>query len=305
MIRRPYAIIEAPSILGLKPTGVERLATQLLRYGLAERMKAHHAGHVEPPAYSTERDPETRTLNARAIATWTPRLADAVETVLDAGQFPLILGGDCSILLGPALALRRRGRFGLLFVDGHVDFYQPDANPNGEAASMDLAFATGHGPALLSDIEGRGPLFRPADVVAFGFRDLAEQREYGSQPLPADLMALDLQAVRSLGIPQATASTIEQLTRPDLDGFFIHVDADGLSDSIMPAVDYRHSDGLRWDELTALLKAALSTGHAIGMELTIYNPSLDEDGSAGRELTNTIAAALGTSAPWWRERTPG
>jgi hypothetical protein len=29
----------------------------------------------------------------------------------------------------------------------------------------------------------------------------------------------------------------------------------------------------------------------------IYNPALDEDGTAGRELTNVLVAALGTSIP--------
>ena len=111
--------------------------------------------------------------------------------MLDLDEFPLILGGDCSILLGAMLALRRRGRFGLLFIDGHADFYQPEANPNGEAASMDLAFATGHGPGLLADLEGRGPLVRSEDTVAFGFRDAEEQRPYGSQRLPGDILALD------------------------------------------------------------------------------------------------------------------
>jgi arginase len=299
--QRPYAIVEAPSILGLKPTGVERLASQVLSYGLAQRLKARCAGRVDPPSWSPERDPQTRTLNARAIADWTPRLADAFEHVLDAGEFPVVLGGDCSILLGPALALKRRGRFGLLFIDGHADFYQPDANPTGEAASMDLAFVTGHGPALLSDLERRGPSVLSGDVVAFGFRDADEQRTYGSQALPADLLALDLQAVRRMGIPQAAASAIEHLTRRELDGFFIHLDADSLNDTIMPAVDYRLSDGFTWDEVTTLLKAALSSGRAVGLELTIYNPSLDEDGSAGRELTDIVGAALGTSAPW-RER---
>jgi arginase len=37
-------------------------------------------------------------------------LADAIGRVLDAGDFPLVLGGDCSILLGAMLALKRRGR---------------------------------------------------------------------------------------------------------------------------------------------------------------------------------------------------
>ena len=96
--------------------------------------------------------------------------------VVGRGEFPILLGGDCSILLGSTLALRRRGRYGLLFIDGHADFYQPEANPNGEAASMDLAFATGHGPELLTNLEGLRPLVRDEDVVAFGFRDAEEQR---------------------------------------------------------------------------------------------------------------------------------
>jgi hypothetical protein len=58
-MQRPYAIIEAPSVLGLKPTGVDRLATSLLANGLAERVNAQYAGRVEPPAYSAERDTET------------------------------------------------------------------------------------------------------------------------------------------------------------------------------------------------------------------------------------------------------
>jgi arginase len=294
---RPYAILEAPSVLGLRPSGVERLPDSLLRHGLAERLEARRAGRVEPPPYSADRDPVTKTLNAQAIAGWTPVLADAMERVLDAGEFPVVLGGDCSILLGPALALRRRGRFGLLFIDGHADFYQPEVNPNGEAASMALAFATGHGPALLADIEGRGPLVQPSDVVAFGFRDHDEQREYGSQPLPAAMMTLDLHAVRRQGIAQAAAAAMAHLTRRELGGFFIHLDADVLDDAIMPAVDYRLDGGLGWDDLAVLLEAALSTRRAVGLELTIYNPSLDTDGRAGRELTAALAASLGTSAP--------
>ena len=147
LTRRRYAIIEAPSILGLKPTGVDCLPQALLDNGLAERVGARHAGRVAPLPYRDERDAATGTLNARAIADWSPRLADAIGRVLDAGECPLVLGGDCSILLDAMLALKRRGRFGLLFIDGHADFYQPAANPNGGAASMDLAFATGSQPA--------------------------------------------------------------------------------------------------------------------------------------------------------------
>lgn len=290
---RRCAIIEAPSILGLKPTGVDGLPARLLELGLAERIGARRAGVVVPPPYGPERDAETGTLNAHAIAAWTPRLADAVEAVLDAGEFPVVLGGDCSVVLGGTLALRRRGRYGLLFIDGHADFYQPEVNPNGEAASMDLAFATGYGPRLLTDIEGLGPLVRDEDAFVFGFRDGEEQAEYGSQPLPPAMRALDLAAVRRMGIDAAAAAAVEHVARDGLDGFFIHLDADCLDDAVMPAVDYRIPDGLSVDEMKTVLRVALASGRAVGMEVTIYNPALDAAGSAGRALADLLADVLG------------
>ena len=226
----------------------------------------------------------------------TARLADALAGSLEAGEFPLALGGDCSILLGTALALKRRGRFGLLFIDGHADFYQPEVNPNGEAASMELAFATGRGPALLCDLEGRAPLLRAGDVVAVGFRDANEQASFGSQLLPDDLLAFDLSAIRRLGVATVVARAMEHLTRRALDGFFIHLDADSLHDDLMPAVDYRLPDGLYREEAMALLQAALREAGAAGMEVTIYNPLLDADGSAGRALTDLLVDALGTAS---------
>ena len=187
---RRYAILEAPSILGLKPTGVERVRTRCSAAALPNASAlAGPAGSISP-AYQATRDPQTRTLNAAAMAAWSPWLADAVEAVLHRGEFPVVLGGDCSILLGTTLALKRRGRYGLLFIDGHADFYQPEANPNGEAASMELAFVTGRGPKLLTDLEGREPLVRDEDVVALGVRDAAEQARYGSQPLAPGITAI-------------------------------------------------------------------------------------------------------------------
>ena len=97
--------------------------------------------------------------------------------------FPLVLGGDCSILIGCTLALRRQDRFGLFFIDGHADFYQPETSPTSEVADMDLAIVTGRGPEALTDIEGLRPLVRDEDVVAFGHRDAEERASYRSQEL--------------------------------------------------------------------------------------------------------------------------
>jgi arginase len=290
-----YAIIEAPSILGLKPTGVERLPAVLLQHGLADQLRARRAGRVVPAvAYNAERDAQTLMRNAPGIAEYSVRLADAVADVVDRGEFPILLGGDCSIVLGSTLALRRRGRYGLLFIDGHADFYQPEALTSGEAASMDLGFATGRGPELLTNLEGLRPLVRDEDVVAFGFRDAQEQREYGSQPLPPAALALELNEVRRLGAQRAAQRAVEHLTAADksTQGFFIHLDADVVSDASMPAVDYRMADGLSWDELRTVLQTALASGRAVGIEITIYNPALDADGSSGRELARTLLEAL-------------
>lgn len=289
-----YAVIEAPSILGLRPTGVETLPEALLQAGLIDRLRARHAGRFAPESpYDAERDPITLTLNANGIASYSRKLADAVGDVIDGGEFPVVLGGDCSILLGGLLALKRRGRYGLLFVDGHADFYNPEANPNGEAASMELAFVTGRGPDVLTNIEGRGPLVSDEDVVAFGYRDWEEQAEYGSQPLPSALRALDLRWIRSHGV-DAARDAVAHLTRsggPDA-GFWVHVDADVLDDTIMPFVDYRLPGGLSWEELTTVLRIAIESRRVVGLEVTIYNPKLDPDGAGARGLASVIGDAL-------------
>jgi arginase len=290
-----FAVIEAPSILGLKPTGVDTLPEALLNQGLIDRLGARHAGRVVPQSpYDSERDSKTLTLNANGIASYSRALADAVGDVLARREFPVVLGGDCSIVLGGLLALKRRGRYGLMFIDGHADFYNPEANPNGEAASMDLAFATGRGPDVLANIEGRGPLVNDEDVVVFGYRDAEEQAEYGSQPLPPELVAFDLDRIRRRGLEPTARDAVAHLTRNGgpTGGFWIHVDADVLDDAIMPAVDYRLPGGLSWEELATAVRIAMQSNRAVGFEVTIYNPKLDPDGAGARGLVDVIGNAL-------------
>jgi arginase len=289
---RNFAILEAPSTLGLRTSGVEQLPEVLLDHGLAGRLSARHAGRVEPDSRSGTRDPHTTVLNAPEIAGFTYKLADALRPLLDAHQFPVVLGGDCSILLGSALALKRRGRYGLLFIDGQADFFQPEAEPNGEAASMDLALATGFGPEQLTRFDGHAPLIQARDAVAFGFRDAKDQAEYGSQPLPEDLRAFDLPTIQRMGIDAAAADAVHHLARQELDGFWIHVDADCLDDAVMPAVDFRLPGGLSPDELCTVVKSAIASGRAVGIEVTIYNPALDPGRRAGRLLADVLADAL-------------
>jgi arginase len=288
----PFSIIEAPSVLGLFPKGVETLPQALLAAGLAEGLGARHAGRVEPPPYDHKRDPETLILNPRGIAAYSVALAGAVSGVLDQGRFPVVLGGDCSILLGCLLALKRRRPPGLLFLDGHADFYQPEKEPNGEVASMELAFATGRGPAIVANIEGRGPLVRDEDVVVFGRRDAADAEAHGSRRIEETAIeVIDLAAVREAGVEAAAARAVERLSVPALGGFWVHLDADVLDDAIMPAVDYRMPGGLSWDELVLMLRAA-AAGGAVGIDVTIFNPRLDGDGSIARAVADVLVKGL-------------
>ncbi len=290
--RGRYVIVEAPSPLGLPADGVAELPVALLAAGLADRIQARHGGRVAPPSREADLDPSIGVRNAAAIAQYAMQLSRALNPVLNEEEFPVVLGGDCSILLGSLLALRDRGRYGLLFIDGHADFYSPDTDPHAEAASMELALATGRGPEVLSDIDGAGPLVSDRDVALFGFRDGAEQEEQGAPPIPPQLRAWDLATVRRDGVEAAARAAADHVSRPELDGFWIHLDADVLDDTVMPAVDYRLAGGLSVAELVTVLTAAMRTGRAVGFEVTIYNPRLDPDGAAGRELARAIGEAL-------------
>jgi arginase len=296
-----YAIVEAPSALGHVPEhlGVERAPGVLLGAGLADGLSARRAGRVEAAGYSADRDSETQVMNPQAIRDYSTLLADAVTAVLGEGEFPVVLGGDCSILLGTMLALRRRGRYGLLYIDGDADYYQPGVNPlNGAASASDLAFATGRGPDVLTDIEGLRPLVRAEDVVVFASRDAADRERRGCQPLPAGMLVADRDQVRRLGAGAAARGAVRYLARdggPE-DGFWIHLDADVLDETIMQAVDDPRPDGLAWDEVVSALSIAVRSGHAVGLQVAIYNPDIDAGGANGRGLAATVREALAASA---------
>jgi arginase len=141
--------------------------------------------------------------------------------------------------------LRRIGRYGLFFIDGHSDFYQSQASTTGEVADMELAIVSGRGPNILSNIEGLKPLVLDDEIVVFGYRDAEQSVRYGSNNVrDTKMQVLDLSDVRNLGTNEATALAVSNfITNEDLSGFWIHLDADVLGDRIMPAVDYTLGNG--------------------------------------------------------------
>jgi arginase len=289
-----FAIIDAPSVLGLRPTGVEGLPEALKKAGLLKQLKAEYIGAVQSRIpYSSERDKRTMLLNAKAIREYSQSLANVVSNVIAEKRFPIVLGGDCSVLIGTLLALRRKGRYGLFFIDGHSDFYQPQASHTGEVADMELAIVSGRGPDILTNIDNLRPLVRDTDVVVFGYRDSKQAAIDRSQNVKdTEMHVFDLLTVKELNIHSATSMAIERLLSNPLDGFWIHLDVDVLEDSIMPAVDYRQSDGIGFSDLSQLLRILLAYKNVVGMTITIFNPRLDFGGSIARKLVSSIVNGL-------------
>jgi arginase len=289
------ALLDAPSNLGLRPPlpgvvpGVYKLPWALRECGLRTQLGARDAGVVLPPRYLPDWDGKT-VRNGTAIATYAAQLADRIQQIHAAGEFAFVLGGDCSILLGSMLALRRQGQYGLIFIDGHLDFRHPgNSQAVGAAAGEDLALVTGRGSKELTNLEGRFPLVRDDDVIAIGFREDDE----------------NLQEVQQAGISTYTAGTLQEVG-PDIvaaaarnlmeqrgvDGYWIHLDADVLDADIMPAVDTPTPGGISLEELSMLLGPLLSGSHVMGMELTVFDPDLDPEGHLARQLTDAIIAGF-------------
>ncbi|MEV0169954.1 arginase family protein [Streptomyces sp. NPDC050803] len=296
---RNIVVLDAPSNLGLRPPapgtvpGCYKLAGALREQRIVQRLRALEGGVVVPPRYDRGDWAEgDGVFNAAALASYTRKLADRIERHVRAGEFPVVLGGDCSINLGAALALRRIGRYGLVVADASPDFRHPGNSDHvGAAGGEEVALATGRGQADLTDLEGLRPYLRDEDVRYFGIRDAFAD-------LSAELVALKIPVVtvgelREWGADALARVTADSFATPEVAGFWVHLDADVLDPSVMPAVDSPDPDGLLPEELFALLGPLLASPHCVGLNVTIYDPDLDPEGTAGALLTDLVVRGLG------------
>ena len=290
---RNILILDAPTDLGLTPTGVDGLGEALQAAGLRQVLDAAYAGRIEPLPYDQQRDAETLLLNPHGIHDFALRQAEAVGALLDRGTFPLVLGGDDSVLFGNLLALRRRGRFGLVFLDAHTDFFLPEQSPTGQASDCDLALTTGRGPAVIANLDGLKPLIRDEDVAALGARDADERAELnGLDPHTTAMLVLELMEMRPLGAHIAAEQAVRHILKEGVEGYWIHLDTDVIDDMVNPAVDYRLPGGLGVQELGEVLRGLITSDKAVGMDVTIYNPTLDRNGDAARAIVEVLLTGL-------------
>ncbi|MCH7231933.1 arginase family protein [Glycomyces sp. L485] len=294
------AVLDAPSNLGLRPPtqhtvpGCAKAPGALRDHRIIQRLNAVDAGCLTPPRFDASGwRPGDGVGQAKAIAEYTRQLADRVERLWRERRFPLVLGGDCSILLGPVLAARRRterdGKSrGLIFVDAHSDFRHPgNSQYVGAAAAEELALATGRGQPDLTDIGGLRPYVDTDHLVVLGLRADDSHR-----------VELDATGVSMRTVPELRAGGVGRSAEWSLDAvgdvttFWLHVDADVLDPSVMPAVDGPAAGGISLGELGQIIATCASDERCAGMELTVFDPDYDPDGEYARALADTLVEAL-------------
>ncbi|WP_141577037.1 arginase family protein [Actinomadura sp. WMMA1423] len=292
------SILAAPTNLGLRPPratsvpGCAKAPEALREAGLHTRLLrdgAEDAGVVIAGRYVDDWvSGSGRVRNQDALVDHATRLAGRIGAVIDQGRAPLVLGGDCSVLVGAGVALARRGRYGLVHIDGHTDFRHPgNSHRCASVAGEDLAAAVGLHWKAVSDIEGLSPYFAPEDSVHVGCRD--DDEELGEA---SEVLAGVVPASQWIADPAGALDVVRGTVAADgLDGYWLHVDIDVLDPAHMPAVDSPAPGGLDPRRLAALL-GELAPG-AVGADVCIFDPDLDPGGGYARLVAGTIADGLG------------
>ncbi|WP_347468098.1 arginase family protein [Burkholderia stagnalis] len=307
----PVEFIAAPSSLGLRPNeaGLEpetwRGPEVLLATGLAARVGASVAQLVHP-AYAFAPQSGTRIRNGVSIRGYSLDLAARVADARARHAFPVVLGGDCSVLLGCLLGNRRAGGRGLVHVDGHSDFFHPgnyDTSKRlGSVAGMDLALATGRGEPLLTRWPGLdGALVDDSDACQVGERDAgtAEFDAAYGDIARTGITRITIQQLLARGPAAVASGLVDWLAARALEQAWLHVDLDVLDQSQLPAVDSPGSPGLDFDGLDALLGPLVASGRIAGADFTIYDPGRDPGLAHAGRIARTIercAAARATQA---------
>ncbi|WP_228435699.1 arginase family protein [Chryseobacterium pennipullorum] len=250
-MKRDINIFEFPLNLGLTKKeheiepGVRKLPDWLRKFDFHKRISPSHVFRLEAPEYTMDFDNESKVRNADGIIDYARQQAELIVGNYKKDTFNIILGGDCSILIGNAIALKKLGNFGLFYLDGHTDFIPPELSETGGAAGMDLAIITGTGHQKLTDIDGLKPYLSEDNIFCCGNAE-TDDDEYVRAIVNSDIHYFDLGHLRRNGFRKTAEDFLKMTQEKGLDGFFIHLDVDVLKDELMPAVDSRMDDGILW-----------------------------------------------------------
>ena len=288
--------------LGAGRRGVDMGPSAIHLAGLVPELRA--LGHkvvdnfqvlVPSPEVVEVGDPSVRYLDS--IVSACRELADKVESAMDKGHFPVVLGGDHSVAIGTisgiARHLRKRGEsLGVIWVDAHTDMNTPDSSPSGNIHGMPLAVLLGRGHPDLVAIAGDRPALEPQNVCVIGARDID---------------AMERQVIRETGVRVYTMSELDDrgtalCVREAIDrvshasgGIHLSFDLDGVDPEHAPGVGTPVPGGLDLRESHLVCEKLAQTGRLVGVEVVELNPIFDVSNRTGKLAVWLALSALGKS----------
>jgi arginase len=281
---RTYHVLGVPLRSGSLYPGSEDDAQAYREAGLLARLhaagcQAFDEGDVAIPSYLPHH-------TIPPIRSWPgPRIAwDCVDERIapylqQPGHIPLLIGCDCSIVVGTAQALLRVSpeNVHVLYVDGDSDDAAPDPEQCRSAAAVGVWLLTHASPFWA------GPPLRPAQVTVIG-------ASTASQSDQAGLRSLSLADVRRLGPREAARQALRAI--PPSAAVLLHLDVDVVQQQDLPAAYFPHPEGLSWPEARELLGALLSDPRIRIVELSEYASLRDLDQGSVGKLVDLLAEGL-------------
>lgn len=258
---------------------------------------------LDLPPPTPERGRDTSLINEPALLAVVEGLRREVGTALADGRTPLVVGGDCTTLLGIVPALGDRiGAAAVLVLDGHEDTMPLDVSEDGEAANAELGLLLGvTGRLLRGPLAATLPALEAPGLAVLGHRDDRWRRSFNV----GSLAGLGVHS-RPLGDirddPAAAGRDAADHLRATADRWWLHIDVDVLDPEELPAqglpdvVD--EPDGLTWEQLHALTAAAVAVGGCVGLSHAVYDPDQDPDRAGARRLvalTHDLLERMGES----------
>jgi arginase len=297
------SIIEVPLDFGANRRGVDMGPSAVRLAGLKESLIAlgHEPEESMPrlpvPIQEFEEvgDPKIKFLEPIAVACSV--LAERVEASMDAGKFPLVVGGDHSIAVGTLAGLGAHYRktdvaWGVLWIDAHGDFNSPETSPSGNIHGMSLAASAGIGHPRLTALHGDFRKIDPANVVLIGIRDLDSGEKQNLRS--AGVQVFTISDIDRLGMSETVNFAMEYL-KDRVDALHVSFDVDSIDPRFAPGVGTPVRGGLSYREVGLLMESAAKTGLIRSAEVVEVNPILDVRNQTARLAVEIIARLLGAS----------
>lgn len=231
------------------------------------------------------------------IVSMARRAAGAVATSIQAGHFPLVLGGDHSVALGSINGAAKIKKVGVIWVDAHGDFNTPETTPSGNVHGMPLAALCGLGdPRLVQLWDGPIPAVDPRRVAIIGARDLDPGEKVNLRE--AGVMVIGMEQIDRIGMFEAVERAIARVS-DDTDGIYLSFDLDSLDPRHAPGVGTPVAGGLTYREALLACELLAETEKLVGLDMVEVNPILDTKNQTAELAVTLILSALGRRV--WRD----